>query len=583
MDEKGTNNFLLQLEHFFATLSTKKAIFIIIILGLIIFSNTLFNKFVWDDKVYIIFYPQIHSINIPFLFGKNLFNVGNQYRPLPALYFAILYSIFSTHPFFYHFLQITLHLTNTALLFLLFKHFFDRHLSLFLSLIFLVHPTQVESVAYIASSGNPLFFLFGISAFHLSLKDSISWRRLAAIFFLLLSSALTKETGVLFIFVILLYRIIIKKGKIFDLSIAGAAVLLIYYFLRVRVIGIHFSQSVLSPIAGFSLMGRITHIPAIIFFYLRTFFFPSNLAVEQYWVINSLGLKSFYIPLLIDSLFLFLLVFLGGYVFKTSRKTFPSFIFFALWLLIGFSIYMQIIPVDYTVAERWFYFPLVGLLGVLGIGLHSIMTISGKYRALGNTLGVILIILLSIRTAVRNANWSDAMTLFTHDIKISESYDIENNLGAEYLYVKNYDEALKHFKNSETLLSFVNNIVNIGYTYELMGNQSKAKEYFLKSLNAPSYQESWPLYQQVYEEIAKISAFREDPTPDTTIFIKEALQKYPKSDILWATLAYNEYELHNNVEALTAAGEARTLFPSLQTKYLYMQILNNQPIDLNRL
>src|SRR5438552_1741257 len=95
----------LSLMQFFIPLTTKKAISIIVILGFIVFGNALFNGFVWDDKPFIIRNTDVHSINIAYLFSKNTFNAGGYYRPIPALYFALLYNLFGSQAFFYHFLQ----------------------------------------------------------------------------------------------------------------------------------------------------------------------------------------------------------------------------------------------------------------------------------------------------------------------------------------------------------------------------------------------------------------------------------------------------------------------------------------------
>ena len=50
------------LKNLFVPLTTLKAIHIIVIVGFIVYANMLFNGFVWDDKIYIIFNPQNHNI-----------------------------------------------------------------------------------------------------------------------------------------------------------------------------------------------------------------------------------------------------------------------------------------------------------------------------------------------------------------------------------------------------------------------------------------------------------------------------------------------------------------------------------------
>jgi hypothetical protein len=150
---------------FFTTLTTKKAIIIIACVGILIFFNSLFSDFVWDDLNIILPNADIHTFSLAKIFGPSFFNGAMVYRPMTALYFSVLYSLFNNTTFFYHLLQLTLHIVNTSLVFVLFSKLFDKKISFFLSLIFLVHPIQVESVSYISASDMPLFFIWNLSIY----------------------------------------------------------------------------------------------------------------------------------------------------------------------------------------------------------------------------------------------------------------------------------------------------------------------------------------------------------------------------------------------------------------------------------
>src|SRR6266480_2711004 len=113
------NEKIFSFKQFFNPLTTRKVIFIIAVLGFIVFGNALFNNFVEDDLPYIINYPLVHQLNIPFSFGENLFNEKGQYRPISATYFSLLYTLFGSSPFFYHFCQLSLHIINAIFLYLL--------------------------------------------------------------------------------------------------------------------------------------------------------------------------------------------------------------------------------------------------------------------------------------------------------------------------------------------------------------------------------------------------------------------------------------------------------------------------------
>ncbi len=79
---------------------SKYFIFIIFLIGFIVFFPVLINGFVWDDLPYILNNPQVHQLNLPELLRSNLFNSGPFYRPIPAIYFAALYSLFGQQAFF---------------------------------------------------------------------------------------------------------------------------------------------------------------------------------------------------------------------------------------------------------------------------------------------------------------------------------------------------------------------------------------------------------------------------------------------------------------------------------------------------
>ena len=113
---------------YFFPLTTLKAIHFILFIGIIVYINLLFNGFVWDDKVYILNNLDVRTLNIFYLFGPNSWNNGLFYRPLTAVYYSILYTFFNNTAFFYHFFQVAFHITNSILLFFVFKKFIDKHI-----------------------------------------------------------------------------------------------------------------------------------------------------------------------------------------------------------------------------------------------------------------------------------------------------------------------------------------------------------------------------------------------------------------------------------------------------------------------
>jgi len=576
--EKSEEQFTFK--SFFIPLTTLKAIHWIVIVGLVAFFNMLFNGFVFDDFTYIVNNPGIRSLNLSSLVGANLFTTQSYYRPFQEIYFAIVYGFSGSGAFFYHFSSLILHILNVILLFILFKRFFPKTLSLFLSLIFLVHPVQVESVSFISASGNLLSFLFGISAFLLSLKNDLSRKRLWLILFLLLLSYLTRETGILFLLTIILYKIIFKGKNIFRIALYGLGSVLLYGLIR---FGAGNDQSGLSGfvrIYSLPLASRIYSIPEIIYYYLKIAVYPVNLAIDQQWVVTSVNFSGFYYPLLIDSAF-FGVIFLSGFLIRKNKKNFSAFIFFALIFLSGLSLVLQIIPLDMTVADRWFYFPLAGLLGMIAVVCTSIKLPGKNIRILFYAIGFLVIMLLTVRTIIRNTDWQNNITLYSHDSKISDNAQLEQNLGYEYYLQKNFEKSLYYTNRSIKLLPNESNINNLATFYLNRGEIEKGQQYYREALTYNVYPKAGhiSIMKGIYQGLAWTYIYS-GQFEEAEKTIQKAFSAGYITDKMWEYLAISQYNLDDRADALSSSGRAKNILQNAEANYVYNQILNNQPIKL---
>lgn len=569
----------------FVPLTTKKAIIFITLIGLVVFFNMLGNGFVWDDLTYIIRNYYSYKINFFYAFGSNLYNGAGQYRPIPEFYFSVLCTLFGSTPFIYHFLQLVLHIACAILVYILFQKFFSKSLSFFLTVIFLVHPIQVESVTYIAQTISPLFFLPGILALLLSFRKDISMRLLATIFILLLLSLFAKETGILFIFMIIIYRYLIMKNNRIKLLIGSFITLVVYAYIRIVIGQVGLSTRQLVPIAGISLLDRMLNIPMIFFYYLKTLFFPKTLAIDQIWVMKSANFSQFYFPLLIDLIFVLFVIFAGFYIIRHNKKLFELYLFFTTWFLIGFLMIAQIFPLDMTVADRWFYFPFVGLLGMMGL-IYQIFSAKVKIKkSMAVVFALTIISLLSIRTIVRDNNWRDVFTLYNHDIAESDNFDIENNLGVEYLDIGNYTDAQTHLKKSISMMPYELNLQNMAVTNMDMGDTKDAIRYYELALRAKDYHEYDPHKHDLltYHDYATILVLSNNPKQADN-FIEGALKDYPNTTDadLWKYLAITKVRLHDRQAAIPAIERAHQLNPDDQMiDFIESNILANHPFAMN--
>lgn len=450
-----------------------KAIHWIICIGILVYCNILFNGFVWDDLTYIIANPAIHVFNLFTLFGvNNQFNGPGYYRPIPAVYISLLWNLFGDAAFFYHAVQILLQIVCACLVVVFLKRFFSISLAFFLSLIFLIHPMQTESVAYISGAQNNLFFLFGMIALLIGIKEKFQQKQFLLMSLFILLSILSKETGFLFLLMIILYQFFYNRRYAAVTTGYFIGTIALYLFIRFSYAQDFLTKNTTIPIALLSLPERLINTPAIFFYYLQTFLYPAHLSIDQQWTVSSVSFSDFYLPLFIDTIFVFALLFFGVFIYQKRKKIFSLYIFFIAWFFSGVALVLQLFPLDATVSDRWFYFPLVGLLGIFGILFQEI--VAKKYAVKNYVLAaaIICILLLSLRTMVRNTNYVDQLTLFSHDAAVARNgFDLENQLGAMYYQANNIAESRNHFRRAVAEMPCLNSTSNLEIVDQQVSDQ----------------------------------------------------------------------------------------------------------------
>jgi hypothetical protein len=90
------------------------------------------------------------------------------------------------------------------------------------------------------------------------------------------------------------------------------------------------------------------------------------------------------------------------------------------WFVGGLLSYSQLVPLDVTVADRWMYIPIVGLLGVIGVALEVAHIDRRRWKTLAIGVAVLVVIMLSLRTIARIVDWKDENHLLIHDLYIDD-------------------------------------------------------------------------------------------------------------------------------------------------------------------
>src|SRR5713226_3353472 len=231
----------------------KKSFAALLIAGAVFISYApaLRDGFVWDDTALILRDPLIRSWRlIPEGFNHFLFvdaTASDFYRPLQRLTYTFDYALVGFQPLLYHAMSVLWHALAALALFLFAEEFLSsfaierRHsrlIALFAALIWAVHPDQSAAVVYVSGRADPLSALFGFLGLYLVIRAAeLSGARklllLVASGLALVLSALSKESGLIFPMIALLFFVLRKNWRdLFKTAAICLIVAAVYFPLR---------------------------------------------------------------------------------------------------------------------------------------------------------------------------------------------------------------------------------------------------------------------------------------------------------------------------------------------------------------
>jgi len=384
---------------------------IIVVLYLLIYKQVLnFDLVDWDDYGYIKTNPDIqHLGNINKFFS--LFYMGN-YHPLTILSWAIDYNWWQLNGHGYHLTNLMLHAFNIVLVFIFIKKLLNKNdISLFVSLLFAIHPMHAESIAWISERKDLLYSFFLLIALINYIDFSNSKKNMSYFLTILFFtfSLLSKSAAV--IFPLLLLLIDYFKNTSFSLK---NNLLKIPFFILSVVFGIIALKSQHTAMdynfaPSFPWYERIFIASGGITFYLISLFYPFRQSPLHPYPIHAFGtLPVYFYFSFISILALIFLI----YIFKKQRR----FIVFCVgFFLINLLLVIQLIPVGKAiVAERYTYLSYLGLYILIA---YFILNLNKKYKRYLFFISGIWILMLAITTFNRLPIWENSDSLFSDIIK----------------------------------------------------------------------------------------------------------------------------------------------------------------------
>ena len=362
----------------------------ICILVFIIYSPIINFQFIGlDDQLLIVDnYKFIKNPgNIFQAFKQDVFHIQNQqssatyYRPLFTLSLMFDAQLGKTSPAFYHFSNIVFHILSCWLIFKLLLQLKIKSETVFiLTLLFAVHPTLTQAVAWIPGRNDSLITIFIVASFIFFLRFLESPGKKDLFFHLLfLTGALfTKEIAVVFIPLCLIYIIYIKNDKLFS----TAKLQLLLYYLIITLIWFFLRKAVVDGSKADLSFSSLSHnffnnLPLLIQ-YIGKLIFPINLSVMPSFG-NNIYLIIYTIAILL----------IGISIYYSKNKRW-NYIFFGIIWFISFLLPTFLVPI-LTGFEHRIYLPMIGFLILLGEVeiLKTDFLKNKKYLSVG--LGIVIL------------------------------------------------------------------------------------------------------------------------------------------------------------------------------------------------
>ncbi len=427
------------------------------------------GPFVFDDFHLPFNDPNASTAGAPFWIGG--------VRPALMATYWLNFAISGKQPMAYHIGNLLLHALTTWLVFLLLRRLLElagvqsdqKLMALFGAGLFLLHPLQTESVAYIAGRSEEVAGLFLVAAWLVFVKNFGSATRMITALEILLLDGIAlagKESAISLPAILLLTDIywnpaslsgqLRNRAKLYIPIILGGMLATVRILRTLRAgTGAGFSQNVVTP--GLYALTQCRVIPT----YIRMFFFPVGQNGD--WKLRfftSLTDRAAWVYVLVMLTFVALIV-------RTYRKA-RLFSFGLAAFLIMLLPTSSVVPVIDAVAERRMYVPIIGLiLASIWLIVHfrpRLQILHGE-----RNLRIALALLLSLEAGLsfeRSRLWGNDILFWANSAEGNpENTRALLGLGDAYIFQGKCMDGVRVYRNLEQ---------RVGATEEVEANLANA-------------------------------------------------------------------------------------------------------------
>lgn len=358
-------------------------ILFILLLTFLVYKDIDQLKFAAADDGWMLFSNNlIQSGKISFQWCLNVLKDtnGGQYSPLNTFYYFLLFQIDGYNPHVFHGASIFLHLINgilvyvtVAKLFLAFKLKNVDIMAYIVTVFWLIHPLNVEPVAWISASKVLLFTAFSLASIHLVLTALEHSRPMYFLWSILafLCACLCKEQAVVMPAIFFIIRLLLlKKNAAKSLKVKYYWFILMTLIISALVLVIFFKLTISDtlerkPALAYSFFERINLVVYCLTFYFTDLFIPINLKLHYPFPFKP----DQQIPsiVLLSNCFLFFLIARLGLNIVSNKRFGRFYLFCMLFFFINIFLVLQVVPMSRAsiTADRYMYLPSVGLMMVI--------------------------------------------------------------------------------------------------------------------------------------------------------------------------------------------------------------------------
>lgn len=473
-------------------------LFAILLVSFLVYLPSLSGDFVVDDVPQIKNNPYIRDFShIPGFFTKGRWansalaiNTVPIYRPMHLMVDLLNHAMWGNNPVGYHVILLLLHLANTCLVFVLIRQLLtgSAMAATIGAALFALHPTRVESVAWLAGIPDPLVLFFLLAALithRLFIENQKKWRYLALSLFCFQLALWSKEVAIVLPFVIVAHDLIYRRKIHWPAAFLHAGLIIGYLTARSFALGeaakpgifdiTSFSRAIDFALGYSELLVFPVHIP----FYIQPPTHPVSSALGWLGAI--------------------IIILLAGYCWRAFDQDRKKVFAFSVAWAVGFSwpIALMMFYQEGYYSARFLYVPAAGM-AIFAATLYShISTAHPGLRTPFIVLCILAMVSYGYITCKEIPSWHNDETIYGKVASFApESVEGFSGLGHFYLARENYDAAEKNFlialQKAKTPQARVNSLVALGTIYGMNNNLAQSERYLQEATQIePGNSEAW--------------------------------------------------------------------------------------------